>query len=366
MWNDEPAICFHSTRVPGLVLASHDPSGWTLRTLATGADVGRDCALVADGPRLRVVYRQLGVLKVGEITPADFTPIALDAASGFVYGQDLAVVSDAAGQLVIAHHDGQGSLRLTWEQAGGFRSSVAHAGSPAAGVRPTLSLGADGTVFIEHGGLTPRLDADGDAGLYETFGLLGGPFVTDRLPVDALGGGQAALMTAAGRVLFARERQRSALFGAWDALWYFSERQGLAGGRDAGAGDARDGPARLRASSGDPRSVRAAGLRLRRHARGLGLRARHGADLPVSPGRHRRGRHPRRRRAGRGDRSAAGGHGRRRRPRRRGGAPARDGSDGARRLRAHARGLRRPGQRLRRRGRRGARPRLLPRRRPHA
>ena len=167
---------------------------------------------------------------MADVSGAGFTPLTVDSAPGLVYGQDLAAVADALGQLVIAHHDGQGHLRLTWERSGGFSSAVANAGGAPAGVRPTLVLGADGSVLIDHGGVNPGLDVDTDAGLYETFGPLGGPFQTDPINGDALGGAQAALETATGRVLFARERQRSALFGAWDALWFFSQQQGVLSG----------------------------------------------------------------------------------------------------------------------------------------
>jgi hypothetical protein len=226
LWHDEPAICFHSARIPGLGVATHDAAGWHVRTLVTGADAGRDCALVADATRLRVIHRDADTLVAGEIAPGAWAPITLDRVPGRTVGRDLAALSDATGHLLVAHHDGLGQLRVTWETPAGFQTLVGNPGGVAAGVRPTLTLAEDGTLVVLHGGLDAQLDSGSDVGLYDSRGGLEVPFVTHRLSVDTLGGGQAVLSTASGRALFARDRQRSALFGAYDALWWMSESAG--------------------------------------------------------------------------------------------------------------------------------------------
>jgi hypothetical protein len=229
---DEPVICFRNPRTPALTVAWRAGGVFRTTRIAAGAEAGRDCAVLAAGAGVRVFWREAGRLRTTDLGAAGGVPLApvdLDAPPGLEVGRDLAVLDDGAGRFYVAHHDGQGALRLTWSSPAGVRTEVVHGGVPAAGVRPALVFDGDGRLVIAHGGLTPRLDAESDAGLYETVGLPGGPFETAAVAggVPFGGGGQAALHTAAGRALFARERQRSALFGSYDALWFFV---------DAGAG----------------------------------------------------------------------------------------------------------------------------------
>jgi hypothetical protein len=234
--DDAPAICYRNPRAGGFFVAWRGDDGFATRRVAAAADAGRDCGLVPDGAGLRVFWTEAGKLRTATLAMPGGAPIDLldlDAPAGRSVGHDLDAQTDAAGAYAVVHHDAQGALRLTYPTPGGPRTEVIHPGSPAAGIRPTLVFGDDGQLFVAHGGSTPRLDAESDAGLYETVGRPGGPFTTAEVFGGFGGGGQAALRTAEGRALFARERQRSALFGAYDALWFFV---------DAGAGLAVNTP----------------------------------------------------------------------------------------------------------------------------
>jgi hypothetical protein len=222
--DDDPVICFRNPRVGGVFVAWRAGGGFVTRQVAAAADAGRDCGLVREGEGLRLFFTEAGRLRTATLAgpgAAAAGVLDLDAVAGRAVGRDLEALTDDTGAWAVVHHDGTGALRLTYPFDGGPRTEVIHGGAPAAGVRPTMVFGEDGRLFVAHGGLTARLDAESDAGLYETVGRPGGAFSTASVFGGAGGGGQAALRTADGRALFARERQRSALFGAYDALWYF-------------------------------------------------------------------------------------------------------------------------------------------------
>ncbi len=223
LFGGQPAICYHDARQDHLAIALRTgPAAWRVEVVVAGADAGRYCDLELDGQgRLSVAYQNAGALHYATRTGQDAYVIEVADDNEARVGEHLDY-TNFGGVPVIAHHDpNAGTLRLSARLNAEWATAFTRPATPA-GWRPALVLDGNGLQVL-HGSVPDDPDLGSDGVLYLT---TGSPVTLQLATVvfdgDPVGGWVSAYRGSTDTIVFARERLRSALFGAQDALHVYT------------------------------------------------------------------------------------------------------------------------------------------------
>lgn len=212
-------ICYRNVVGATLEVAHREPEGWTREVVARGGDLADGCALLWDRDALVVAWGQGGGLHFAHREgPGDWATFHTDRAVSADVGHEVDAIRLTNGDLAAVHRDlTSGQLRVTWRQGrdrwSGETLDLEHPSAPGARI---VDDGAGG-VWIAHGLLPVEPN---DTGLRVTRGVPG-DLTTDLLVPVEIGGALGAARIDGHLAVVARERRRSVLFGAFDALHYY-------------------------------------------------------------------------------------------------------------------------------------------------
>lgn len=219
LWDGSPWICAREARRDRLGLWHREGDAWVHEAIVEADDLGDSCELVAIGGRLHVAFSRGGALHFGTRGDDGWATGPIDSVNGAEVGVDAALATWGPW-VMIAHQDRtNGVLRVTSRNGGGaWNTQAAGENEFRVGLRPSLAVGADGTVAISHGVVADELDVGSDAGWFLTTGAPGGVLATQRIGIDETGGSSAVAFAGDGLRVYTRVRRRNAVFGRSDGL----------------------------------------------------------------------------------------------------------------------------------------------------
>ncbi|MBU0552586.1 hypothetical protein KJ940_14020, partial [Myxococcota bacterium] len=210
-------VCFPNALASRVEVASLRSGSWA-RVVVESGIVSKGCDLAFDGATLNIAYAADGVLRLA-YRDGGWHAQTIDATEEPVGEMpDLAVTPLG---LAVAHRAGGDALRLTWWDGASWLSETPPHSLSNTGHEPALILDGD-QVSVYHAVAASTLNVTSDVFVLETRGPLGGPYVTDQILANNLGGALDAARAGDRLDLITRQLSRSALFGSSDGLLIYT------------------------------------------------------------------------------------------------------------------------------------------------